>query len=196
MKILTICPSIRTESLEIMKKSFDLTTKYSDIKIITDIGHTTKIINDTFNKYPDYDFYHITNDDVIYKTYAWDIQLANRNKISYGNDLFQGENLCTFPMIDGNIVRALGWLQMPTLEYMYGDMVWMIIGKYSDCLRYIPDVIVEHRHSLVTNIVDEVTKKTNSQEQYNRDQLSFVKWLAYQSNKDIQKVKEVINVGV
>lgn len=181
MKILTICPTKYPDKLNRMIESFDMTKSEHTDLIFSSHGNVTEAINLAFNSNPDYDFYHITNDDVIYKTEEWDIKLANTNKISYGNDLLQGDNLCTFPMIDGDIARALGWLQLPTLEKYCGDVVWKFIGKETKCLSYHGNIFIKHEWS---NDV--------SREIHEKDQLEFSKWLPW-SFKDINKVREVIN---
>jgi len=93
----------------------------TSIRVYYNKGNITEIFNKAFQDNPDFDYYHMSNDDCVYKTHDWDLKLARKGKITYGNDLFQSENLCTFPMIDGDIVRALGWLQMPTLERYDGS---------------------------------------------------------------------------
>lgn len=182
MKILTICPSIYPEKLEKMMDGFEITrSKDTELVVVETIGSITKIYNDTFNKYPDYDFYHLTNDDTIYHTPLWDKILANKGKISYGNDMFQGKYMPTFPMIDGDIVRALGWLVLPTLgdKGLYGDNVWQIIGNSLKILNYVPEVIIEHKWNKEGKMLDKLSMEI------------FAQWLM-NSNKDINKIKEVL----
>lgn len=182
MKILTICPSKYPEKLEVMMDSF-LETRSEHTNII--VSHAekpiTEIFNDVFQNNPNYDFYHMTNDDVIYKTPEWDIKLAKKHSISYGNDLLQGENLCTFPMIDGDIVRALGWLQLPTLKHYCGDLVWKFIGKESACLNYCGNVFIKHQWN-----------ECSYSEIHDSDMSEFAKWLPG-SYKEINKIKEILN---
>lgn len=179
MKILTIVPSIRPDLLEKMLISYYSTVHTASIVINTRKGSITSIINEMFNKYSDYDYYHLGNDDTVYQTKDWDLKLANKGKISYGDDLFQGENLCTFPMIDGDIARAVGWLQMPTLERYYGDSVWKFIGKQLGILNYVPDVVIKHEWNGADLKI------------YEEDTMRFAEWLPY-SHKDVEKVKAVI----
>lgn len=193
MKILTICPSLRPDKLIEMVTSFN-NTKTCEHKLIIDSVSktTTEAINLAFINNPDYDAYHVTNDDVIYHTKGWDAILTSKKGINYASDLLQNENHPTFPMISGDIVRALGWLQCPTVEFLYGDTVWKYIGERIGLLNYFPNVIIEHKHFLKTCYTDEIYAKTNSQKQYEKDQLGFVKWLSEQSHKDVEKVKGVL----
>lgn len=180
MRILTICPSIYPNKLEKMLKIFELTkSKHTDI-IFSDKGTVTEAINTIFNENLGYDYYHITNDETEYQTPLWDLKLAKKGKITYGNDLFQGENLCTFPMIDGDIARAVGWLQLPTLTRYGGDVVWKFIGERLRILEYVPDVVIEH---LWEGCAD---PQTNLE-----DMKRFAEWLP-SSFRDIGKIKEAL----
>jgi hypothetical protein len=155
--------------------------------------NTTECFNSVFNKNPDYDFYHTTNDDVIYRSAGWDLMLANKNRISYANDLCQNHDICTFPMIDGRIVRALGWLQMPKLQFMCGDLVWKTIGNKLNILKYFPEIIIEHLHwSNNKREVDSVTKNVNSTEIMRADNIAFRQWLHNDMEKDIGKIKHAL----
>lgn len=182
MKILTICPSIYPHKLVTMMDSF-LTTRseHTNIRVYYEPGNITEIINKAFRDNPDYDYYHLSNDDVQYKTPNWDILLANKGKISYGNDLFQGESLCTFPMIDGDIVRALGWLQLPTLERYAGDVVFKFIGQQLGILNYVEDVVIEHKWEGCSDVAMNT-----------RDMGAFARWLPV-SHLDVNKVRGVID---
>lgn len=180
MSTLTICPSIRPQHLERMLISYYNTVSEPNIIIRTELGSITKILNDTFASNPNFDYYHITNDDVVYQTPNWDVKLATKGKISYANDMFQGENLCTFPLIDGNIVRATGWLQMPTLERYYGDNCWHFMGKQLGIMNYAPEVTIKHEWQ---GAYFEI---------YKTDTQKFAEWLPW-SFRDIARIKGVLD---
>lgn len=182
MKILCVCPSIYPEKLEKMMDSYLVTrSKYSNIIVNYEIAPITKIFNEVFEKNPDYDFYFMANDDIVFETPLWDIELAKNGKISYGNDLLQGKNLCTFPMIDGDIVRSLGWLQLPTLTHYCGDLVWKFLGKETESLNYKGNIFI--KHNWLGEVNEEVHKK---------DMAEFANWLPF-SFKDCAKVRKAIN---
>lgn len=182
MKILVICPSKYPEKLSKMMDSFLITrSKHTEIIINYEDKSITKIFNETFQKNPNYDFYFMANDDIIFNTPLWDIELASKNKISWGFDGIQNENLCCFPMIDGNIVRALGWLQLPTLDKYCGDVIWKFIGKECGILNYKSNIKIYHHW--------EESEVNHSK--HISDQSEFAKWLPY-SYKDVNKVKNII----
>lgn len=183
MNILCICPSKYPDKLAAMLDSFTVTrSNYTNIIINYEIKPITKIFNDVFNNNPDYDFYFMANDDIIFNTPLWDMELAVKGKISYGNDLIQGKSLCTFPMIDGDIVRALGWLQMPTLNRYCGDVVWKFIGIQCDILNYCSNVSIEHKWQ----------ESQVDQDAHKYDLGEFMKWLSV-SHRDINKIRDIIN---
>lgn len=183
MRILVICPSKYPDKLSRMMDSF-LITRSKSTKIIVNYEEKpiTKIFNETFNNNPDYDFYFMANDDIIFNIPLWDLALANKGKISWGSDGIQNQNLCTFPMIDGDIVRALGWLQMPNLDKYCGDTVWNFIGKQCGILNYVPSVSIEHQWH----------ESQVDRDIHVSDMNEFSKWLPW-SFRDIQKVKNAIN---
>lgn len=95
--------------------------------------------------------YASLGDDHLPRTRGWDdtlMRAADRSGpgISYGNDLAQGENLATAPVINVKIVRALGWMCYPKCQHYLVDNIWIDLGRAAGCLTYCPDVVVEHLH--------------------------------------------------
>jgi len=162
--------------------------------LVIDGLSTTKMINMVFKIYPDYHYYSITNDDVVYETEGWDKALMNKGKISYGNDMCQGENMPTISVIDGDICRALDWLQMPTLTHLYGDCVWKVIGQSLKILDYHKDIITNHKHFMYNKKVekDATYEKTNSSEMYRSDARAFEEWVREEMQNDLTKVRSVL----
>lgn len=181
MRILTICPSVNNRDK--ITKSFFNTIREDNHLFFCSDGTVTEAINGFFYDVKDYDFVHITNDDVIYETPGWDTILTSKYGINYANDTLQGENLCTFPVISSEIIQAVGWIQLPTLNRYYGDTVWHTIGKDLNILNYFKDVIIRHKHS--KDLLD-FSKYTN-------DTLLYYKWLQFDSLIDTHKIKAVLN---
>jgi hypothetical protein len=227
LKALTICPSReRPDRAKQMLASFLATAKYSTLMFILDDDDpclpeyekflknphpicfwrvvprapTPALFNSCFESLRDYEFYHLTNDDVIYRTPAWDESFiatlyAHRGGIAYGNDLIHAGNLPAMPFISGDIVRALGWLLLPTLKHLYGDIVWKYIGEKLNRLFYHKDVIIEHRHWLKDQLLlDESYKRTNSTETYNHDAEKYRHWVLHQSSQDINRAKSALDM--
>jgi hypothetical protein len=91
-------------------------------------------------------------DDHLPHTTGWDAAILaalddmGGTGIVYGNDIGQGENLPTAVVISTDIVAALGWMCLPACDHYYVDAAWLDLGREAGCLRYLPDVIVEHLH--------------------------------------------------
>jgi len=194
MRILTICPSKdRPEQLSNMAKSWvDTVTEPNHAFATSSEGTVTECINTIWKDNLDADFFHVTNDDVIYHSKGWDTQFVNFLKdhpgIAYGNDLFQGINMPTFPFISAALPKAVGWLQMPTLNRYCGDLVWADIGKTLHNLYYFDDIKIEHMHKLAGKGNTDV-----DMEVYAKDVEAYVKWSKLQRHVDTGKIMGVLN---
>ena len=125
-----------------------------------------------------YEFFTFIGDDHRPQTPDWDVRLANalgdKPGIAYGNDLLQGERLPTAVLMSAAIVTALGGMVPPKLRHLYLDNFWLRLGKDLGNLKYLPDVIVEHRHPLAGKAEwDQGYREVNSNELYNFDALMF-----------------------
>lgn len=156
-------------------------------------------MNGTLNllvkKYQDkYETISFMGDDHIVRTAEWDKKLYEpiRNRgygISYGNDLFQGENLPTMVMMSTNISKELGFFAPPRLIHLYMDNFWKLFGQVLSCLDYNPDVIVEHMHYMAgKSKVDAGYQEVNSSEIGNHDAEAFKEYCTHQLKEDAIRV--------
>lgn len=141
----------------------------------------------------DYDYICSMGDDVIPRTGGWDTKLCealgDKPGIAYGNDLYQGENLPTHPVISSSIVRALGYVAPPALNHLFLDNYWLAMGQALGNLKYLPDVILEHMHYVNGKAPhDERYAAVNGPEKHNRDQGIFAEYMATQFADDVQDV--------
>lgn len=212
MKILTICPTYNRQKLlkEMINSWSNTITSNNTLILGVDIGDpsiaeypkdvnkiickhkstVTEIINSIWVQYPDYDFYHITNDDVIYHTLGWDTKLTNilnekGGGIAYGDDMFQGINLPTFPFISANIVKAVRYLQQSSLIRYCGDTVWHDIGYKCGCLFYLGEVKIEHMHKLAGKGEIDVDMDI-----FQKDWHSYIKWATTEAKYDVMRVAD------
>jgi hypothetical protein len=156
--------------------------------------NTTQLFNWALETHPGYEFYSCTNDDFVYLTPGWDDALMLKGHISYGNDLLAGGDMPTTSVIDGDIVRTLGWLQMPKLQFTQGDAVWKAIGHRLNILKYFPDVIIEHRHWSVTGQIDATSQRMNNSKVVNEDAKAFREWLHNEMENDAQKISRCMEL--
>jgi len=203
-----------------MIKSFNETSSISDLIICLDTDDpeldnykqtehsyviqermsTQEIINKAFKDNPDYDYYHVTNDDVVYKTNGWDERLVDilykkNGGVSYGNDLLSSGSNPAHPCIDGRLVRALGWIILPTLTHLYGDTVLKQIAISINKLFYLQDVIIEHETWMNLKAdMDKTYERTNNSEMYRKDGEAWKHWLYNNSYDDTQKARKALQL--
>jgi hypothetical protein len=109
--------------------------------------------------------------------------------IVYGHDLLQGEKLPTQCAMTADIVRALGHMAPPTLRHMYVDNYWLDLGRAADCIRYLPEVVVEHMHPFAGKAaMDAGYQRVNASEVYAADQQAYAAYHAGQFGADVAKV--------
>jgi hypothetical protein len=113
-----------------------------------------------------------------------------RTGIVYGDDLLQGERLCTAWAMTSDIVTALGRMVPAPVEHMFCDNAVMDLGNGADCLRYLPDVVIEHCHPLAGKSAWDVGyQQVNSRVQYMVDGEAYGKWHAEQLDQDVAAVE-------
>jgi hypothetical protein len=107
----------------------------------------------------------------------------------YGNDLLQGERIPTQVAMTADIVRALGYMAPPVLTHLYVDDYWKALGVQGGCLRYLPDVIIEHRHPFAGKAaMDAGYERVNDAGMYERDAAAYAAY-AGQLAEDVTKVR-------
>jgi hypothetical protein len=166
--------------------------------VIRDVNPRIRM-NGTLNllvkKYQDkYETISFMGDDHLVRTDGWDEKLYEPIRkrgfgISYGNDLFQGENLPTAVMISTNISKELGFFAPPRLIHLYMDNFWKLFGQVLGCLDYNPDVIIEHMHYMAgKSKVDAGYIEVNSNEIGDHDAEAFREYCVHQLKADAIKV--------
>lgn len=140
-------------------------------------------------------------DDHRPRTVGWDKAYLDALRemgtgIVYGDDLLQGENIPTQCAMTSDIVRALGYMCPPTFTHLYVDNFWKVLGNGADCLRYLPDVIIEHLHPHAGKADwDPNYLRVNSSAMYERDAGAFSEWLSRSMIEDVAKVRSLRTVA-
>ena len=122
-------------------------------------------------------------DDHRPRTPGWDrilidaIEKMDGPGFAYGNDLFQGRNMCTAWVVSAEIVRVLGWMMLPTCQHIYVDAAILALGEAAGRIVYRPDVIIEHVHPLAGKTSwDDSYRDSNSQARYAADERAYDLW--------------------
>lgn len=182
-----------------MAESFYATNFTSDLIVLTEKQSITKLINKV--NFDNYKYISVTNDDFFYHTVGWDAGLINviESKkgygIAFGCDGSGNKHLPTTAVMSSVIFKALGWVHLPTLDHLCGDMVWQYIGHKLDCLYHVPQVKIEHMHFLFNKSEkDEVYENTNSKEMYQKDNEAFRHWVRNDSIEDIKRIQSALDL--
>lgn len=134
------------------------------------------------------------SDDFVFRTPDWETEIitwqhVNRG-ICYCNDLLQGENLPTAVFIHRDIVKALGYMGLPSLKHYYVDNYWLDLGHRLGRIKYFPDIVIEHQHwSNNKTAKDKLYSITeNHMDQDKRTWDEFVR-----NNDGFKEVEKIIN---
>jgi hypothetical protein len=134
-------------------------------------------------------------DDHRPRTRGWDADYLAalkglRTGIVYGNDLLQGANIPTQVAMTADIVRSLGHMAPATLTHLYVDNYWKDLGRQAGCLRYLPEVVVEHMHPIAGKAQwDEGHLRVNQQAMYQRDSDAYADYAGSHLADDVEKVR-------
>jgi hypothetical protein len=125
---------------------YSLQKEYPSIRFLTNQHkYVSGAFNTGFENYKDYKFYHMTNDDLLYRTVGWDTELEGIG-LAFGDDMQFGSMCATFPVLSGEMPRETGWLMLPELKRLHGEIIWMDVAQGLRILRYAPHVVMEHLH--------------------------------------------------
>jgi len=134
-------------------------------------------------------------DDHCPRTLGWDARYlealtAMGTGMVYGDDLLQGGRLPTQVAMTSDIVRTLGYMVPPVLRHMYADNFWLTLGRSAGCIRYLPEVVIEHRHPMAgTAEWDEGYLRVNDKAVYAQDEQAFSDYLRTSMPAAVEKVK-------
>lgn len=147
----------------------------------------------------DWPYVAFMGDDHVPRTAGWAQRYVEGLKalgtgVVYGNDLVQGEKLCTQWAMTSDIVRALGRMVPADVEHMYCDNSVMDLAREAGCLKYLPDVRIEHAHPVAgRGAWDAGYERVNSRDQYRRDHASYMRWRDDDMQRHVQLIKERIS---
>jgi hypothetical protein len=129
-------------------------------------------------------------DDHLPRTERWPAMLLAelgqlRTGIVYGRDGIQNERLPTWWAMTPDIVRALGRMVPADVEHLYCDNAIKDLGELAGCLRYLPDVLIEHMHPVAGKAaMDGGYSWVNRPAQYGKDRAAYERWRTAQLPMD------------
>ncbi len=160
---------------------------YKCLPAKNDTGGCAKSLNDgavmllDIIKFPLYDYFIFMGDDHLPRTQNWDQALVQAigfdTGFAYGNDLLQGANLPTAYAMSQNLVNDLRGMTFPGCFHLFFDNFVKQLGLDINCLRYLPDVIIEHLHPVAGKAeMDEGYERVNDPKWYEADLLTLQKY--------------------
>jgi hypothetical protein len=116
--------------------------------------------------------------------------------VVFGDDLHRGQKLCTQWAMTTDIVAALGRMIPADVDHLYSDTSVMDLAREAGCLRYLPNVVVEHMHYVVGKAPEDAGyQQVNSPEQYANDGARYQRWKETQLAADVAKVRKLRGVS-
>jgi hypothetical protein len=134
-------------------------------------------------------------DDHRPRTHGWDRLYIEALRdlgtgIVWGDDLLQGARIPTQVAMTADIVRALGHMAPAALTHLYVDNYWKDLGEGAGCVRYLPDVVVEHMHPIAGKADwDAGHKRVNDRSMYEADGAAYQAYAAEHLAADVAKVR-------
>jgi len=135
-------------------------------------------------------------DDHRPRTAHWDQILISlldgRPGIAYGDDLYQHERVPTAWVVSTEIVRAVGWMMLPSCEHLYVDNAVRDLGLTAGCLVYRPDVVIEHMHPVAgKGEWDASYRDSNGSRLKARDRDAYRRWVRSGLDDDAAKIRAI-----
>jgi hypothetical protein len=163
------------------------------------LGGTLNVV--ALEESANYDVVGFLGDDHRPRTLGWDARMAAALRemgtgLVYGDDLFQRQNLPTQWAMTSNIVQSLGYMVPGGLVHLYIDDALKVLAERAGCLRYLPDVVIEHLHPSAGKAeLDDSYRETNSDAQFDADRHRFEDWKRLQMPTDVARLQELIRRG-
>jgi hypothetical protein len=137
-----------------------------------------------------------TGDDTIPRTAGWDTLLTGAIAAMGGTGYAYPDGLARTDIpehvaISSDIVRALGWFACPYMTHFCIDNAWADIGNGAECIRFVPEAVVEHMHwTQGKGPKDHVLKRAIDNAA--GDYAGYDRWRSEQMTADIATVQMVM----
>ena len=135
-------------------------------------------------------------DDHVPVTPGWDKLLLEAidgmggTGIAYPNDQVR-DDVCEAWVQSSDIVRRLGWMCEPTLNHWWVDQVIHDLGDSAGCLKYLPDVLVPHKHPAAGKAQVDATYR-DSGRHIDADRAAYEVWRAQRMAADVATVRALV----
>lgn len=143
-----------------------------------------------------YRFLGSMTDHHVPRTPGWDVAIRNAlvemgTGIVYPNDGWFGEAIPTACFMTSDIVQALGFMALPTLQHFACDNVWRDWGLGIGRIRYMPEVVIELMHAGAGKAPMDATQR-RSELHHARDGEVYRQYLTDGIDADIAKLRALL----
>ncbi len=160
-------------------------------------GYTRSLNDAAATVWDRYSIIGAFGDDVLFRTPGWDnaVEAALETPgIAYGDDLIHGANHPSAVFMSSVIARHLTWLALPYTTHQWADDGWKILGQQTKTLRFVPEVVFEHRHPAVDKAPwDDTYAGVFNDERAKGDYEGFQEWSAHYLEADKERVRAALN---
>jgi hypothetical protein len=137
----------------------------------------------------------MAGDDNRFRTPGWDLVLdgwlSENIGVAYGDDGFQHERLPTSWWVSRPLLDEFGIVD-PGLRHFYMDNWWKSLAEGAGCLRYFPDISIEHLHPLAGKAEDDAIYR-RSRANVAHDRSYFGRWERLTRPGDVRRARAVID---
>lgn len=134
-------------------------------------------------------------DDHIPRTDGWDEALLDAiaamggSGFAYPDDRRRSD-IPEAVVISSAIIRALGWMCLPAVAHFYCDDAWADLGNGAGCIRYCPDVVIEHVHYLThPGLAGRDATYADAEEGLAADEQAYLRWRSSGMASDIARIR-------
>ena len=128
------------------------------------------------------DFLYYINDDVLFRTPNWDTLLVeaftekypDNIGVIYANNGHYLPLACSFPMVHRRWREILGHITLDVFEHFFNAAYISTIARDLGRLHYMPDVLIEHMHWLVTGDKDITAQHVIANGRLSKDRQAFI----------------------
>lgn len=123
-------------------------------------------------------FYGLLSDDIELLTpYEQPLaELAGLGRVSYPDDGYWGERLCTHMVVGGDLCRAVGWFAYPEVKHSCIDNVWHTLADTLDVAEWCPGVKIKHWNPLCDDSVAFDSVNVRAKKHARADRQRFEEW--------------------
>lgn len=148
------------------------------------------ILNAMFDENKEEGYYGFMADDCVPETIGWDVKLAEAckpDKVAWGHDGLQNEALATHPFVGGDLIRALGFWQLPGAQHCFGDTVLTDLARVLGRAVYLSEVHTVHHHKWNGLAADDATYA--AQPDFAADKAVYEKFRAEEFDGLVQRLR-------